>query len=1100
MIKYFTNAILIAIAITITSSLIASQSESVILCFGSVTYKEENVSGVSIKVFHNKKLVEELVTNRRGGYGFALDFNKNYEIELVKEGFLKEVILINTAASPDVIAYSDQFLWEPELKIYKYIPGLPFDEFGTPLASYEFNHTLWRFIESERYKTSVARKITPILKKIQKQEQIAYNELEGEADALLKTGKYEEAILAYSEALSYNTENKYPTEKIKEAKKLLKAQHSNDAGYQEAIQSADQYLMMKNYAEANNYYQKALIYKPKDEYPLLKLFEIDSIQTYKWIELNRQYEAMLTAGESFYNAGNYLASKNSYREASRLFPEKSYPKEMIELADNAIKYNPISAREEESFTDSNKTYSPGDANNANADIPNLSERKNEPWRNGLRESKPEDDTKSSLKSDDKLSSVDDSMNREESIKKLEIKLQETIESGDKQASSTILEEMGSIYSNDYKLGDALNSYNSSLDLKRELDDKEGEAEVLGHIASVLYDSGSYNSSIQSFEYSLAITEELNNKEQSAKLLENIALVYENTYRYDDALKYLNKSLEIKEELGDNSGRSEIHKNKGNIYYEQSDFDLAINELEKALEIDEAEQNEDEIGGTLNSLGSAFYAKEEFEKAEELYEKSLEQSVKRENLRDQSILLNNIGNINFNLSKYEKAIDYYEQSLKIKSELSFKEGMATTLHNIGNAFFAQKEYSKSLEYYLSSQELAEESNFREVVWKNYEAFAKTYASLGNYKQAFENYRNYTRSKYEFDSQEKQLVELREQYESSKIAVKNLRSELKKQNRIARYEAERNTREMQIIQLEVTNKQQQLNKQRIIIISFIIGSLFILLFLLIITRQYRQKNKAFNIVAYQKKHITDGIAYASRIQNAVLPPQKHIESVIPNQFIINRPREIVGGDFYWVATHHDKTVIAVSDCTGHGVPGGFMSMLGVAILNEIISTEKILEAHDILSQLRDRVVEALHQRHELSETLDGMDISIVILDLKTKEIQFSAAYHSLYLIRDAQFEKVKGDRVPIGFHRIARSFTSKKFQLKTGDMMYLTTDGYIDQLGELTNSRFMNSQFINTLQLIWNLPLAEQKNRLENTLEEWKGKIDQTDDILVMGIRV
>ena len=427
-------------------------------------------------------------------------------------------------------------------------------------------------------------------------------------------------------------------------------------------------------------------------------------------------------------------------------------------------------------------------------------------------------------------------------------------------------------------------------------------------------------------------------------------------------------------------------------------------------------------------------------------------------------------------------------------------MASTLHNIGNSWFRLRDYEKALEYFTASMDISRELNYHELIWRNYEAFARTYAAIGDYRQAFENYRQYTLLKYEMHGESLQLTELREQYESGKLAVRDLRRELQKQSRIARYEAERNRREIQIIELEVANKQQQLKRQRIIIVFFIIGSILILGFSLLITKQYGLIRKAYRIVAEQQRNISEGINYAARIQQAVAPPEKYVQTILPDYFIINRPCEVVGGDFFLVAHHFGKTIVAVSDCTGHGVPGGFMSMLGTSLLNEILSMEHALETHEVLTQLRDRVVEALHQKGGDSESLDGMDISLIMIDPKKRQIQFSAAYHSIYLIKDGQLEKLKGDRIPIGFHFRHKPFTSETLQLKKGDMIYMTTDGYTDQIGEKTQSRFMMQPFRELLLTIHGKSVEEQKTILEKTLDDWKGKLPQTDDILVVGIRL
>ncbi|MCG8699984.1 MAG: serine/threonine-protein phosphatase, partial [Bacteroidales bacterium] len=345
----------------------------------------------------------------------------------------------------------------------------------------------------------------------------------------------------------------------------------------------------------------------------------------------------------------------------------------------------------------------------------------------------------------------------------------------------------------------------------------------------------------------------------------------------------------------------------------------------------------------------------------------------------------------------------------------------------------------------------------------------------------------------DGVDEPLTELREQYESSKIVVKKLKRELQKQNRIAKYEAERNRRKMQM-------KELQLKRQRVVIFSFIIGVVLILIFTSIVIRQYRQKNKAYKIVAMQKKHITDGIAYAARIQKATLPRSDLLTSLVPNHFLINQPREQVGGDFYWAARHFNKNIIVVSDCTGHGVPGGFMTMLGLAILNEIISTNHPLQAHEILIMLRDRIIGALHQKDDESETRDGMDLTLVIIDPETNHVQFSGAYHSLYYVTDGKLETLRGDKMPIGYHYSDKQFTSKELQLKEGDMLYMTSDGYIDQIGHEKWTRFLSGNFKKELEKIHHLPLEEQKTHLLKVNSEWRGDVEQTDDMLVMGIRL
>lgn len=1091
-----------------------------VIAFGTIKQDNERISGVSLKVLHNNKVIENRVTGRFGAYRFSLQFNTEYTIVISKNGYLKETIRIDTHVPEEVIAYGANIFWEPDFLIYKIMPGLTIEEFKVPLAHYIFDMEYWGFLEDKDYKLKILPYVSSIIAKIDTLGKLAYETEMLKADSLYNAQKFEEAIMAYYEARKYSSDDDYINQQIKNSKKLIKKQYNETDSYMKAIRKADDFFNCGQLETANRYYQKALIYKPKEEYPLEKIFEIDSLQSIAWILKNELSDRYIFKGDSLFKSGYFNESQENYSEALTILPEKLHPKMMIRTIDSILKLQPIinaklaatkipetqeiptepSDTLTEETIHSEDTIIFGETSDQYGNIHAIiqSTQESDIDYEAFISSAESGSSSYRYETDNTVSAIDTS-ETEVVIMNLEQSLQERIIAGDRYGTSQVLSAIGKVYQNDYKLGKALELYNRSLVIKRELHDKQGEAEVLYDIASVLYDSGSYNTAIQTFEQILELSDEINDPAQNAEIFSGLGVVFETTYRYQEAIDNYNRSQEIKNKLGDKEGSSEIYKKIGNIYFEQNNYEMAIEELEKSYIIDEQLDNKEEMASGLNSIGAVYYSMNQYDRALKYFQKSLNIIHEIDNLQLEAITLNNMGNVNFDNNRFNEAIEYYEKSLRIKTDLSLIEGMAVTLHNIGNSFFAIQEYSKALEYYNSSQQAAEKSNYRLVIWKNLEAFAKTFAAMGKYKEAFEKYREYTESRYEFSDRARQLIEMREHYESEKMTVKTLKRELQKQNRMARYEAERNRREMQIIQLEMENKEQQLKKNRTMISCIVLGSFLILIFSLIITRQYRLAHKAYNLVAEQKKHITEGISYAARIQKAVLPPEKITQNLLPEYFILNKPREAVGGDFYWVATHYNKTVVAVSDCTGHGVPGGFMSMLGIAILNEIISIEQPLESCEILTHLRDRVVEALHQKHGLSDSMDGMDISLIIIDMDKNELQFSAAYHSLYLVRDGNLEKIKGDRVSIGYHHLTKPFTSKTIPLQKKDMVYLTTDGFIDQIGQKSKNRFMFSNFKNVLLSIYKKPLREQEAHLEKVLSEWKGDTVQTDDILVMGLR-
>jgi len=253
--------------------------------------------------------------------------------------------------------------------------------------------------------------------------------------------------------------------------------------------------------------------------------------------------------------------------------------------------------------------------------------------------------------------------------------------------------------------------------------------------------------------------------------------------------------------------------------------------------------------------------------------------------------------------------------------------------------------------------------------------------------------------------------------------------------------------------------------------------------------------------QNNKITDSIHYAQRIQNALFPPHKIINNLLPDYFILYKPRDIVSGDYYWIGEKENKIVVAVADCTGHGVPGAFMSMLGIAFLNEIVNKTIKLRADEILNQLRRQVIRSLHQTGKEDETRDGMEIALCIIDLNKMKVQYAGAFSPLYLIRNHEFIEFKADKMPIGiYYDEEQSFTCHEVQLIHNDSIYLFSDGYKDQIGGPRKKSFKSKYFRDLLLNIHEKNMEDQKNILEMTIENWRGEIEQIDDILVMGIKV
>ncbi len=270
---------------------------------------------------------------------------------------------------------------------------------------------------------------------------------------------------------------------------------------------------------------------------------------------------------------------------------------------------------------------------------------------------------------------------------------------------------------------------------------------------------------------------------------------------------------------------------------------------------------------------------------------------------------------------------------------------------------------------------------------------------------------------------------------------------------------------------------------------------------IAEQKHKIKKQHDIVKTQKKKIEDSILYAKRIQSAVLPPNRFIQHLLSEHFIFYKPRDIVSGDFYWTKQVESRIYIAAADCTGHGVPGALMSMLGITFLNEIVNKNPYIKANDILNELRVHIISSLRQTGSSGESRDGLDIALCVIDHDKKLLEYSGANNPLYLIRNGELIETKADRMPIGIHRKAKeSFINHEIELKKNDLIYIFSDGYIDQFGGENGRKYLSTNFKNLLLENCSKSLNDQRYILEKTFEEWKGDRKQLDDILVIGFKI
>ena len=453
----------------------------------------------------------------------------------------------------------------------------------------------------------------------------------------------------------------------------------------------------------------------------------------------------------------------------------------------------------------------------------------------------------------------------------------------------------------------------------------------------------------------------------------------------------------------------------------------------------------------------------------------------------------------------------KKALKINEKQNKKTDILSDLINIAQIQQNQKNYSESNQNAERAQSIAQELSDMVALKNCYAIESENYDKLGNSAKAKEYFDLAASIKSHLQKEEIKKFESRTKQAEGEISAKDV--EIKsKDSKIQKLSKEQQLtlqlleqqKEYTLLQEKEFQAKEKLRIAKERNTYIIITSLMVFLFLVIISlafifKQLREKKKAYtlletsnrqiieqkqeiekqrDIVTKQKTKITDSIYYAQRIQKAVLPPIQKIEKVLPEHFILFRPRDIVSGDFYWM-THKDGIVIlAVADCTGHGVPGAFMSMLGVAFLNDIVNKMtfnmhvRSLIANDILNELREKVIQSLHQSGKPTENKDGMDIGLCVIDFEHKQLQFAGAHNPMYIIRKGELMQVAADGMPIGVYRTDKSFTNQEITLEQNDLIYLFSDGYYDQLGGEKGYKIFSSNFRNFLLEIHQNSLAEQ----------------------------
>jgi len=611
-----------------------------------------------------------------------------------------------------------------------------------------------------------------------------------------------------------------------------------------------------------------------------------------------------------------------------------------------------------------------------------------------------------------------------------------------------------------------------------------------------YMQANYTEAFKNWEASMEIYEELGDDQMVANILSNQGAIYYTIGQNVEAIQSYLRALKIAEKLTDRVRISTLMMNIGVVYSEQpATLDTARNYYLRAIELGELIGDNDVVGVSTMNLGEIYFEKEEFDSALYYFEKSL--TILTSNI-DIAAALNFIGSIFAAKEDYQSAIKYHEDALKLASEENAQREMVGILLGLASTYESLDNPARAIEYYKQAESICEEIGLDQELSGTYEGLATCYAKLFDYPNAYK-------------------------YLSLQNTVDNtyyrIESDDETNNLMFNYQLEKKQSEIAILEQE--SKIDQLLRRRQKAITITVGAFGLLLLALAGGFYHRMQfiRKTNLKINAQKEQITDSITYAQRIQSAILPSQERVNELVPDNFILFRPKDIVSGDFYWIKEVQDHLVIVGADCTGHGVPGAFMSMLGITMFNSLIGDRCFDAPGAILDRLRERVKEMLVQQGNGDEQKDGMDIAIAVFNKNNRELHFSGANNPLYIIRkksepvqndlekyasldngDYRLFELKGDRQPIGVHWEEKPFRTTSVYLKEQDTFYIFSDGFIDQFGGQDRKKFKSMNFKKLLLSVQEKEMEMQKHTLEEAFDQWKGEIEQIDDVVVLGVKV
>lgn len=591
-------------------------------------------------------------------------------------------------------------------------------------------------------------------------------------------------------------------------------------------------------------------------------------------------------------------------------------------------------------------------------------------------------------------------------------------------------------------------HESALASFKKLNDKFHISNSNNGLGNIYAAHGDYSKALTYYLDALAIANELNDARKQSIYMGNIANNYTNMDDAPNAIKYYKQSIALKEKLGDKKGLITTQNNLGSLYLDMGNTDAADATVKK---------NEILLAKYGDANDSAYF-----------------------------FMLN--GKIADSRKEYDKALEYFFKTQKLNETIGDGPSIATVNVLIGLVYLAQRDTSTANDYLDKGIAQLRAMKALPIIEDTYEAIADRYAYIGMTGRAYDLL--------------KKLLVLQDTMHSAEISDLIAKKE-------SLYQKEKNKHEIDNLKKNAEIDALQLSRTNFLVAFLVAAVVIVLISILFLLRRNKTKQLANDKleqqnaeITLQKKSITDSINYAKRIQDSILPPENQIKRVLPNSFILYEPKDVVSGDFYWLDSRDNFSIFAAVDCTGHGVPGALMSVVGFNLLNQAVNEMGLTKPSDIIHHLDYGVNKLLRQSDGGNTVKDGMDLALCSYDSSTRKLQYAGVFNPAYIITKGEFIQLKPDKFPIGINSdgVTDNYTNHECQLYPGDMIYLFSDGYADQFGGPMGKKYKYTRFRELLLKIYQRPCEEQMQTLKKEFVDWKGGLEQVDDILVIGVRV